>query len=130
MEVLDLKQMAQDAIALHQQGKLDQAEALYMKILGADPALFGPRYYMGILRMQQNRFEEACTFLGEASTVYPDDLGCLMNYGMALRAARRVEEALAMFDRALAIQPNMAEGLYDRGVALADLQRFELAVDS
>ena len=91
MEVLDLKQIAQDAIALHQQGKLDQAEALYMKILGADPALFGPRYYMGILRMQQNRFEEACTFLGEASTVYPDDLGCLMNYGMALRAARRVD---------------------------------------
>ena len=30
-----------------------------------------------------------------------------------------------MFDRALAIQPNMAEGLYNRGVALADLQRFE-----
>ena len=130
MEVLDLKQMAQEAIALHQQGKLDQAEALYMQILGADPALFGPRYYMGILRMQQNHFEEACTFLGEASTVYPDDLGCLINYGMALLAARRVEEALTMFDRALAIQPNMAEGLYNRGVALADLQRFELAVDS
>jgi len=57
MEVLDLKQMAQDAIALHQQGKLDQAEALYMQILGADPALFGPRYYMGILRMQQKVIE-------------------------------------------------------------------------
>ncbi len=130
MEVLDLKQMAQEAIALHQQGKLDQAEALYLQILGADPALFGPRYYMGILRMQQNRFAEACTFLGDASTVYPDDLGCLMNYGMALRGAHRFEEALATFDRVLAIQPNMADGLYNRGVALADLQRFELAVDA
>jgi protein O-GlcNAc transferase len=130
MEVLDLKQMAQEAIALHQRGNLPEAEALYLQILGADPALFGPRYYMGILRMQQNRFAEACTFLSEASTVYPDDLGCLMNYGMALRAAGRFEEALAAFDRTLAIQPNMADGLYNRGVALADLKRFELAIDS
>ena len=37
---------------------------------------------------------------------------------------------MAVFDRALAIQPNMAEGLYNRGVALADLQRFEMAVES
>ena len=87
MEVLDLKQMAQDAIALHQQGKLDQAEAAYLRILEADPALFGPRYYLGLIRMQQGRFEEACTLLGQASTVYPDDLSCLMKYGMALRGA-------------------------------------------
>jgi protein O-GlcNAc transferase len=130
MEVLDLKAMAEEAIALHRQGNLPRAEALYLQILEADPALFGPRYYLGILRMQQGRFEEACTLLGEASSVYPNDLGCLMNYGMALRAAGRPEEALGAFDRALAIQPNMAEGLYNRGVALADLQRFELAVES
>ncbi|MBA2588488.1 MAG: tetratricopeptide repeat protein [Alphaproteobacteria bacterium] len=130
MEVLDLKATAEQAIALHQQGKLDQAEALYLQILQADPALFGPRYYLGILRMQQGRFEEASILLGEASTVYPDDLGCLMNYGMALRAAGHAEEALAAFDRALAIQPSMAEGLYNRGVALSDLKRYELAVES
>ena len=130
MEVLDLKAMAEQAIALHQQGKLPQAEMLYMQILKADPALFGPRYYMGILRMQQGRFDEACDFLGEASSVYPDDLGCLINYGMALRAAGKPEEALAAFDRAIAIQPNMAEALYNRGVALTDLKRYEMAVDA
>ena len=37
---------------------------------------------------------------------------------------------MAVFDRALAIQPNMVEGLYNRGVALGDLNRFEMAVDS
>src|SRR4051812_5276142 len=124
MEVLDLKAMAEEAIALHRQGNLPRAEALYLQILEADPALFGPRYYLGILRLQQDRFEDACRLLGDALSVYPNDLGCLMNYGMALRAAGRPEEALAAFDRALAIQPNMAEGLYNRGVALADLQRF------
>jgi protein O-GlcNAc transferase len=130
MEVLDLKAMAEQAIAFHQQGNLAQAEALYLRILEIDPLLFGPRYYLGLLGLQQGRNAEACDYLGEALKIFPDDLGALMNYGMALRAAGRAEEAVTAFDRALAIQPNMAEGLYNRGVALGDLNRFEMAVDS
>ena len=130
MEVLDLKAVAEQAIALHQQGRLEEAESLYLRILEADPQLFGPRYYLGLIRMQQNRFEDACTYIGEALKIFPNDLGGLMNYGMALRAAGRSREAVEVFDRALAIQPNMAEGHYNRGVALADLKHFETAVDS
>ena len=130
MEVLDLKAMAEKAVAFHRQGELEQAERLYQQILTADPRLFGPRFYMGLMRMQQGRPAEACDFLGEAVQISPTDLNALMNYGMALRAAGRSEEALDAFDRVLAIQPNAAEGLYNRGVALADLKRFELAVES
>jgi protein O-GlcNAc transferase len=130
MEVLDLKAMAEQAVALHQQGRLGEAEALYLQILEADPALFGPRYYLGILRLQQGRNEEARDYLGVALKIFPDDLGALMHYGMALRAAGRAQDAVEMFDRVLAIQPSMVEGLYNRGVALADLQRFEMAVES
>jgi predicted O-linked N-acetylglucosamine transferase (SPINDLY family) len=130
MEVLDLKAMAEQAIALHQQGKLEQAEGLYLKILELDPGLFGPRYYLGLMRLQQGRNSEACEYLDQAISIFPNDLGALMNYGMALRATGRLEEALMAFDRALNIQPNTAEGLYNRGVVLSDLQRFELAVES
>jgi len=130
MEVLDLKAMAEQAVALHQQGKLEQAEALYLKILEIDPRLFGPRYYLGLMRLQQDRSVEACEYLGQAVSIFPSDLGALMNYGMALRTTGRSGEALTMFDRALRLQPNMAEGHYNRGVALSDLRRFESAVDS
>jgi len=122
--------MAEQAVAFHQKGDLAKAETLYLQILDADPRLFGPRFYLGLLRLQQGRFQEACDYLGEALEISPNDLNALMNYGMALRAAGRPEEAVRVFDRALAIQPNMAEGLYNRGVALGDLKRFELAVDS
>ena len=130
MEVLDLKAMAAQAVALHQQGNLAQAEALYLQILDADPSLFGPRHYLGLIRLQQGRNDEACAYLDEAQQIFPNDLGVLMNYGMALRGSGRPEEAVAVFDRALALQPNMAEGHFNRGVALGDLQRFELAVES
>jgi predicted O-linked N-acetylglucosamine transferase (SPINDLY family) len=130
MEVLDLKAMAEQAVAFHRQGELERAERLYHQILDADPRLFGPRFYMGLMRLQQGRPAEACDYLGEAAQISPTDLNVLMNYGMALRAAGRAQEALDTFDRALAVQPNMAEGLYNRGVVLADLKRFELAVES
>ncbi len=126
----ELQAMAEQAVALHRQGQLDQAEALYLRILAADPQLFGPRYYMGMLRLQQGRVNEACDYLGEAIKVFPQDLGTVMNYGVALRAAGRPGEALEMFDRALALQPNMADAHYNRGVAQSDLGRFEQAVES
>jgi protein O-GlcNAc transferase len=130
MEVLDLKAMADRAVTLHRQGDLAQAEALYLQILNTDPQLFGPRYYLGLMRLQQGRHEEACGYLGEAVDIFPNDVGALMNYGMALSAAGRADKALEVFDRVLAIQPNMAEALYNRGVALADLKRFEMAVEA
>ncbi len=130
MEVLDLKKIAEQAVALHQQGKLAEAERLYFQLLEADPALFGPRFYLGLIRLAQGRNDEACTYFGEALMVYPNDLGLLMNYGMALRAAGRAQDALEMFERALAIRPNLPEALYNKGVALSDLERYELAVES
>ncbi|HWY63893.1 MAG TPA: tetratricopeptide repeat protein [Rhizomicrobium sp.] len=130
MEVLDLKAMAEQAVAFHQRGELGQAEALYLRILEVEPLLYGPRYYLGLLKLQQGLPQEACDCLGDAVRISPDQLPAWMNYGMALQAAGRAEEALAAFDRALAMQPHMAEGLYNRGVALSDLQRFEVAVES
>lgn len=122
--------MAERAVMLHRQGELAQAEALYLKILNADPQLFGPHYYLGLMRLQQGRHEEACGYLGDAVSIFPNDVAALMNYGMALSAAGRADKALEVFERVLAIQPNLAEALYNRGVALADLQRFEMAVEA
>ncbi|HVW73514.1 MAG TPA: tetratricopeptide repeat protein [Rhizomicrobium sp.] len=130
MEVLDLKAMADQAVAAHRQGDLARAETLYLQILSADPGLFGPRYYLGLMRLQQGRADEACDYLEQAVRISPNEIGALMNYGMALRITGKPEEAILAFERVLAIQPNLAEALYNRGVALADLKRFETAVDS
>lgn len=130
MEVLDLKALAEQAIRTHQMGNLAEAERLYMQILNADPGLFGPRYYLGLMRLQQGRPADAVPFLREALQITPGNLGALMHHGMALQGSGQAAEALASFDKALALQPNLPEALYNRGVALADLQRYELALES
>jgi tetratricopeptide (TPR) repeat protein len=43
---------------------------------------------------------------------------------------RRHTEALASFDRALAVRPDYAEALYNRGVTLQELKRFDEALAS
>ena len=127
---MDLKRLAEQAVILHQQGQLAEAERLYLQILEAEPGLFGPHFYLGLMRLQQGRNAEAAEMLGRALKITPTDLGALMNHGMALRAAGRATEALESFDRAAAIKPDLAEAHYNRGVALGDLQRYETAIEA
>ena len=43
---------------------------------------------------------------------------------------KRLEEALASYDRALTVRPDYAEALYNRGNTLHELKRFEEALAS
>jgi tetratricopeptide (TPR) repeat protein len=54
----------------------------------------------------------------------------LSNRGVTLHKLRRLEEALASHDAALASRPDYAEALTNRGVALYDLKRFDEALAS
>ena len=69
----DLKALAEQAVRIHQQGDFAGAEALYRQILDADPSLFGPHYYLGLMRMQQGRNEDAARFLQDALRISPDN---------------------------------------------------------
>ena len=55
----------EQAIALHQQGKLAEAEPLYRHVLAREPGRFEPHYYLGVLCMPLGRFAEAVAFLQE-----------------------------------------------------------------
>ncbi len=98
-----------------------------MQILGADPGLFGPRYYMGLMRLQQGRAADAADFLSEALQDHAGQSGRAdaLRHGAAGDGARRRSFWKASTRRS-SYQPNLPEALYNRGVTLADLQRYEL----
>ena len=52
------------------------------------------------------------------------------NRGVTLKALKRFEEALASYDRALAVRPDYAEAFSNRGNTLQELKRFEEALAS
>ena len=60
----------------------------------------------------------------------PDHADALSNRGNALLALNRCEEALASYDRALAVRPDFAEALSNRGHALERADRLDAALAS
>ena len=52
------------------------------------------------------------------------------NRGNALSYLKRFDEAVASYDKAIALQPDLADAYSNRGVALKDLKRFDEAVAS
>ena len=54
----------------------------------------------------------------------PSYVEALNNRGTALKGLQRYDEALASYDRALALRPDHADALYNRGNALKELKRY------
>ena len=118
------------AAGLHQQGKLAEAERLYMELLQIDPWNVPGRHLFGVLRSQQGRNDEALELIGGALQSNPKDFGALLNYGLVLQRSGRVDDALKAYDRALTLKPDFAEAHFNRGVLLLERKRFEEALAS
>src|SRR5580698_10795247 len=119
-----------EAVSLHQQGRLVEAEKLYCQIMAAAPDNFAVRYMFALMRFHQKRNAEALELIEEAIRRNSASADALALYGVLLHCAGRREEALASLDAAIAIKPDDASCWYNRGLALRSLSRFADALDS
>ncbi|MBV9548767.1 MAG: tetratricopeptide repeat protein [Alphaproteobacteria bacterium] len=113
----------EEALILHRQGKLAEAETLYRRALARDPSRFEPHYFLGTLCMQQGRFAEAVSFLEAAIARRGNDVAALVNLGMAMRHLGRPGDALGPLEQAIALKPDLAEGHYQKAAALQEAGR-------
>jgi predicted O-linked N-acetylglucosamine transferase (SPINDLY family) len=118
-----LDALGQEALTLHRQGRLAEAETLYRRILAIDPHVFPALYLLGGLRLQQGDSGEAADLLAEAVKLAPDDPAAQTQYGMALIGLGRFDEAVAPFNRALAARPQLVLALTGRAAAFRGLGR-------
>src|SRR2546428_4537235 len=102
-------ELTQQALALHQQGDLDNAGSLYEDALRLDPQCFDARSMLGRLRLQQGRAHDAIAELEQALVLRSESLETLCSLGNALAAAQRYDEALACYAGALSTRPDYWE---------------------
>ncbi|HEX7881875.1 MAG TPA: tetratricopeptide repeat protein, partial [Afipia sp.] len=118
------------AVALHQRGQLAAAEKIYEDILRQQPNNFDALHLLGLVSAQTGRSQRGVDLIRRAIRLNGDVADAHNNLGNALRDLRRLDDALASFDRATALKPNLAPALYNRGLALAELGRHEEAIAS
>jgi len=120
----------QEALTLHQGGRLREAETLYRQILTAQPDHPDALHYLGLLAQQVGKIEIAVELIERALSIRPDYVEALINLGNALKSQGRFEEAVAKYQSALALQPENADGYYNLGNALEAMGRLDDAAAS
>ena len=118
----------QDAVALHQQGQLAQAEAIYRQILAAEPKNANALHLLGVIASQAGCYQVAIDLIDQAIEVNPHEAAFHYNRGLALQELKTFDAAIACYDKAIALKPNYAEAYSNRGAALKELKQFETAI--
>jgi predicted O-linked N-acetylglucosamine transferase (SPINDLY family) len=114
--------------ALHQIGRVAEAEAAYRSVLARDPRQFDALHLLGLILYQRGRPREAHDLLSQAVKLRPRSPQALTLLMAALLAMGRLDEALAACDRMIAIDPRSVDALFNRALLLSRLRRFEDAL--
>src|ERR1700730_3436490 len=97
------------ALALHRAGRLAEAEQICCQILQAQPKHFDCLHLLGIIYFQRGEHAEAVRQFDIAVEMNPKDASAHNNRGAALGELQRLDEALASYDRAIALKADYAE---------------------
>lgn len=114
------------AVALHRQGRLAEAEALYRQVHAAFPDHPGALHGLGLVALRTGRPDEAATLLARAAKAAPANGAIRSDLGTANLAAGRYEAAAHAFEEALTLRPDATARL-GLGDALSVLGRLDEA---
>lgn len=127
---MTLSEALEHAQFLQRTEKYDVAEAIYLEILEQVPDEPNTVNFLGILRHQQKRSEEAITLLRRATELLPGEPGPWVNLGNVLIELERFDDGAEALRQAIEIDPNSPAVFNNFGVAClrcGDLERSERA---
>lgn len=117
------------ALTLHNQGRLEEAEQVYGQLLATYPELLDARHMLGVLRAQQGRLSEAYELIAPVVQADPNNAAVLANFASVLMALDLPVEALAAYERSLVLNPDYPAAWHSCGVILQSLVRYDEALE-
>lgn len=111
------------AVDAFQGRDLAKADKILQQIRKTSPNIFDVEHLLGVIKLMQGRFADAATHLQAAVGLNGNSDEALSNYGYALKALNRPQEALAFFTRAIAVNPRNPLSYHNRGTILAESAR-------
>ncbi|HZL60642.1 MAG TPA: tetratricopeptide repeat protein [Stellaceae bacterium] len=125
-----LAEALERALQLHERGRLDEAEALYRRILVHAPDHAETLHLLGALAHQRGQHEAAIALIGKSIARDGRAAVAHNSLGVAYHALARLDEATASYRRALALDPRFAEAWSNLGNTLHQQGDFKGAEDS
>ncbi len=125
-----LQVLLREAVAHHQAGRLERAEALYRQLAASLPHHAPLSDLRGQLALQQGRIDEGIRLLGEALARDPRSTAVLARLATALLAAGEGAQAEAAVRRFTERAPDLAEGWSIRGFVSTAVGRLSEALAS
>ncbi len=121
----------QQGAKLHAEGRLDEAQAVYARLLNGHPQQAATAHYlMALLLTDRGDLEGALDHYAAAIALGAASADLFFKRAELLRRLDRGEAALENYDRALALQPDAKTFWNNRGVVLEALGRLDDALAS
>jgi tetratricopeptide (TPR) repeat protein len=117
---IDLDQILDEALACHQAGQFDDAEARYRSVLRHNPNEPDGLNLLGALLQERGQLAESIALLTRALEIDADFPEALTNLARAQRATDASGAAIESARRAITLDPELAEAHLQLGRALLD----------
>jgi protein O-GlcNAc transferase len=124
----DFQQQVDPALTHHRAGRLDEAEAIYRRIIAADPpdpAHSDALHLLGVLLGQRGKHADAIAYIDQAIARSPQAALFHNSLGNALRDADQLADAIAAYEHALRLNPDSGEAWSNLGNALREADRLD-----
>ena len=106
----------QNAVRLHEQGKLDEAEAVYRRLLEINPEHTDLLHLLGMIAMRKKSFDSAIELLYKAVRLSPGTDAYEFTLAQALQDAGHPKEALEHYRSVLARNDAYPETYHNMGI--------------
>ncbi|MFV3131054.1 TylF/MycF/NovP-related O-methyltransferase [Niveispirillum sp. KHB5.9] len=93
MDLATLVEEFNRAVALHQEGRLEEAESVYTRLIEAKSDIPWSHYYLGLLRLARGDTEQGLAGMRRGLELAPDDAEIRRNLIQSLTTAGRLHEA-------------------------------------
>ena len=108
----EIMQQLHTAVELHNQGKLEKAEAIYKKVLAVDANNFYALNFCGCILRSKKQLKDACNFLQRAVSIRSDDFSANFNLANVFRDLKQNAKAFTHYKTALEIDSCNPEAWY------------------
>ncbi len=113
-----------DAVQVHLSGELDEAEAIYQRILSAEPGNSEALHLLGVIAYQRTQYSLAEELIGRAIAINKRVPEYRNNLGNVYLAQKLLDKAEECYRKALKLNPKYADARNNLATVLRD--RFKL----